>query len=125
MLLAPANGKHTERERERERERCARAIKSVVDCVTSTLMMDVLYSSFFSAASFFSLVVKFLSCVLFCFFAKFFFFFVCRLSSFAFCFVLFFQASNSSEQQRFLADELDFGKTTGIKEHKDDSRTLF
>ncbi len=88
MLLAPAN---PNRERERERERDARTLKSVVECVTSTLMDLCFIPLSFprplsSPSSNFSLV---LFCVFSSRFSSFFFLSSLQLSSFAFCFVFF------------------------------------
>ena len=83
----------------------------------------VIYSSFFAAASFFSL--EFLSCPFLFFFFVFLLFFLSSLQPGVSSFALFCFFFKHREKNRFLAKKLDFGKTTGIKEHKDDSRTLF
>ena len=82
--------------------------------------MDVIYSSFFSAASFFSLV-KFLSRVLFCFFLRFSSFFFCRLSSslLLLCFVFFSSIEKTGKEQSI------FGKKAAgfWKDHFGNKRT--
>ena len=83
-------------------------------------MCALFYSSFFSAASF-SPSLEFLSLVLFKFvFLQNFSSFFCRLSSslLLLCFVFF----SSIARKEQMAKKLDFGKTTGIKEHDDDSK---
>jgi hypothetical protein len=66
--------------------------------------------------------VKFLSLSFFVFFFVFLLFFFVVSPALFFCFVLFFFFQASTANNRFLAKQLDFGKTTGIKEHDDDSK---